>query len=367
MARPKTLLLAVITLALALPVSATEAAAPPAAAVAATDQPTAPPTAQMPAAGRAVAQVLASGLSIPWGIAALPDGSALVTERDSGRIWRVKPGTTATVVYTVTETRPSGEGGLLGITPAPDFARSKAFFIYYTTATDNRVARVVLGSTARPKPIVTGIPKGTIHNGGGLFYKAGSGLFIGTGDTGNRDLAQNTKSLGGKVLKVSVTGAAVGGNRWGRVVSIGHRNVQDLTVDPAGVRMWASELGQDTQDEINHISNGANYGWPICEGRCHRAGFKDPAWTWQPSEASPSGITWVHTPAGDRFFVGALRGQRVWRLSISGSAVVSGVSAQLVGTYGRIRGVQGRGDGSLWITTSNGGGSDKVIRLQPAP
>ena len=172
--------------------------------------------------------MLASGLSIPWGIAALPDGAALVTERDSGRIWRVKPGAKATVVYTVTETRPAGEGGLLGITLAPDFARSRAFFIYYTTATDNRVARVVLGSTARPKPIVTGIPKGTIHNGGGLFYKAGSGLFIGTGDTGNRDLAQNTKSLGGKVLKVSATGAAVRGNRWGRVVSIGHRNVQDL-------------------------------------------------------------------------------------------------------------------------------------------
>ncbi len=342
----------------AQPAGAPPASAPPAVAR---------PVTQAAAVRLAAPQVLASGLSIPWGIAALPDGGALVTERESGRIWRVKPGARATVVYTVTETRPAGEGGLLGITLAPDYARSRAFFIYYTTATDNRVARVVLGSAARPKPIVTGIPKGTIHNGGGLFYKPGSGLFIGTGDTGNRDLAQNTRSLGGKVLKVTVTGAAAAGNRWGRVLSIGHRNVQDLTVDPAGVRIWATELGQDAQDELNHIVGGANFGWPICEGRCGRAGFNDPAWTWQPAEASPSGITWVRTAAGNRFFVGALRGQRVWRLAISGAGVVSGVSARLVGTFGRIRGVQGRGDGSLWITTSNGGGSDRVIRLQPAP
>jgi glucose/arabinose dehydrogenase len=312
--------------------------------------------------------VLASGLSVPWGIAALPDGSALVTERDTGKIWQVKPGTPAKVVYTVTEARPSGEGGLLGIAVTPNFPRTKVVFIYYTTATDNRVARFVFGSSARPTPIVTGIPKGSIHNGGGLLWKEGSGLFIGTGDSGNRDLAQNNASLGGKVLRVTSTGQPVAANRWGRILTKGHRNVQDITMDPQGNKLWATELGQDSQDELNRLVTGGNYGWPICEGRCSVAGLRQPAWTWTPAEASPSGITWVHTPAGDRFYVGALRGQRVWKFTISPSTgTVSGMTPLLVGTYGRIRGVQGRGDGSLWIMTSNGGGTDRIIRISPAP
>jgi hypothetical protein len=165
-------------------------------------------TAAAPMARSAAAPTtLASGLSYPWGIAPLPDGrTALITERDSKRIWLVGVGRTPTVVYTVTEAVPGGEGGLLGITPAPDFQTSKIFFVYYTTATDNRVARLVYGSTARPVPIVTGIPKGQIHNGGGLIYKKGGYLFIGTGDAGDSSNAQNTASLGGKVLKVDSNG-----------------------------------------------------------------------------------------------------------------------------------------------------------------
>jgi len=354
MARTRSAILVAALLALAIP-TGTAAGSAPAQVVRSTT------------AAAATTQVLASGLSIPWGIAAMPDGSALVTERNTGRIWQVKPGAAAKVVYTVTETRPAGEGGLLGIALAPDFSRSRAFFVHYTTAGDNRVARIVLGSSARPKPIVTGIPKGSIHNGGGLVFKRSS-LFIGTGDTGNRDLAQNTKSLGGKVLRVSTTGAAVRGNGWGRVLSIGHRNVQDITVDPQGVRVWATELGQDTQDELNHLMPAANFGWPICEGRCSHAGFRNPSATWTPAQASPSGITWVHTKAGDRFYVGALRGQKVWKFTVSPSTgAVTGMTPVLVNTYGRIRGVQGRGDGSLWIMTSNGSGTDRVIRISPAP
>lgn len=317
--------------------------------------------------------VLASGLTIPWGIAPLPDGTALVTERNSGRIWQVGINRAPKVVYTVTEAVPGGEGGLLGITPAPDFATSKVYFIYYSTATDNRVARLVFGSTARPVPIVTGIPRANVHNGGGLTYKRGSYLFIGTGDSGNPALAQDPTSLGGKILRVDGNGRAAPGNRWGRVLSLGHRNVQDLVFDRALTNLWASELGQDTQDEVNRIVNGGNFGWPVCEGRCTQEqaatlrgrGFDlivDPAWTWQPAEASPSGITRV----GDTFYVGALRGQRVWKLDITRGTVNSAVPT-LVGTYGRVRGVEGRGDGSLWITTSNGGGTDRVIRLQPPP
>jgi len=355
MARTRSAILVSVVLALAVPTGVAHAGAPAPTARVATSS-----------AAAATTQVLASGLSIPWGIAGLPDGSALVTERNTGRIWQVKPGAKAKVVYTVTETRPAGEGGLLGIALASDYSRSRAFYVYYTTAVDNRVARIVLGSSARPKPIVTGIPKGTIHNGGGLYYKKNGYLYIGTGDTGHRALAQNTKSLAGKVLKVTSTGGAAPGNRWGRIFTIGHRNVQDMEFDPTGSRLYATELGQDSQDELNQLVNGRNYGWPVCEGRCNRSGYQDPIWTWHPSEASPSGITWVKTAIGPRFFVGALRGQRVWRINIQNGAVAS-ISQRLVGTYGRIRGVQGRGDGSLWIMTSNGNGTDRVIRISPAP
>ena len=172
-----------------------------------------------PAGAPAATQTLADGLSIPWGIAALPDGTALVTERDTGKIWQVGPGRAASVVYTVSETRPSGEGGLLGIAISSRYASTRQAYIYYTTGTDNRVATITIGSSARPKPIVTGIPKGNIHNGGGLLVKPGRGLLIGTGDIGDRSLAQNTRSLAGKVMLVSSTGAPVAGNRWGRVIT----------------------------------------------------------------------------------------------------------------------------------------------------
>lgn len=319
------------------------------------------------AAAAAAPIVVASGLTIPWGLTGLPDGSAVVTERDSTRILQIKPGVAPKVVYTVTEARPSGEGGLLGIARSPDFARTKMLFIYYSTATDNRVAKIVLGSSARPVPIVTGIPRGSIHNGGALAFSPNGILYIGTGDTGNRALAQNTNSLGGKVLRVDPrNGANIPGNRWNKILSIGHRNVQGLVFSPVDHLLWATELGQDTQDEVNLLVIGGNYGWPTCEGKCGRPGLRDPALTWQPAESSPSAISAVTTSSGVVFYVGALRGQRLWRLTISGTRVTSS-APRLVGTYGRIRGVGGRGDRSLWITTSNGGGTDKVIRLPAGP
>lgn len=300
---------------------------------------------------------LAVSMQIPWATAMLPDGSALATERESGRVFRIVPGRARALVTTITETRPSGEGGLLGIVAAPDFARSRQYFVYYTTATDNRVARLTYGSSARPVPIVTGIPKGSIHNGGGLVFNFANQLIIGTGDTGNRALAQDPTSLGGKILRVTRTGAAVPGNRWGRVATIGHRNVQGLTMT-ADRRLYASELGQDTFDEVNRILSGGNYGWPFVEGRSNDRRFINPIQVWAPSEASPSGITHINTT----LYVGALRGQRLWKLDTS-NGFVTRATPLFVGTFGRIRGVANRGRGVLWLTTSNGGNQDKILQV----
>lgn len=315
-----------------------------------------------PAPASAAVGALATSFTIPWALAPLPDGSALMTERESARVWRVFPRGGRALVTTVSGVRASGEGGLLGIVAAPDFARTRQYFVYYTAASDNRVARMTYGSSAAPVPIVTGIPKGNIHNGGGLvFNSTGSALYIGTGDAGDRDLAQSNASLGGKVLRVTRTGAGVRGNLTGRIATKGHRNVQGLTFTSNGL-LWASELGQDAFDEVNRISVGRNYGWPVVEGRSTDTRFVNPAKVWAPEDASPSGITARDTT----LHVAALRGQRLWRLTTSG-VVVTSARASLQGTYGRLRAVSARTDGSLWMTTSNGGGQDRVLKVTPAP
>jgi glucose/arabinose dehydrogenase len=308
-----------------------------------------------PAPAQAKAVALATRMQIPWAMAMLPDGSGLVTERESGKVFRIVPGRPRALVATVTETRPSGEGGLLGIVAAPDFATTRQYFVYYTTATDNRVARMTYGSSARPVPIVTGIPKGEIHNGGGLVFNRRNELLIGTGDSGDKALPQDRASLGGKVLWVTRSGAAVPGNPWGRIASIGHRNVQGLTL-ARDERLYASELGQDTFDEVNQIRSGRNYGWPLVEGLGSDPRYTNPIQVWAPSEASPSGITHINST----LYVGGLRGQRLWKLDTL-NGVVTKATPLYVGTFGRIRGVANRGNGVLWLTTSNGNDRDLVI------
>jgi glucose/arabinose dehydrogenase len=150
---------------------------------------------------------------------------------------------------------------------------------------------------------------------------------------------------------------------------MGHRNVQGLVFDRAK-HLWATEFGQDTYDEVNVIVAGGNYGWPTVEGKANDARFRNPAWTWSPSQASPSGIT----IKGDSLYVAALRGQRLWRLRFSGTTI-SSASAMLSGSYGRLRTVmQNPSDGSVWITTSNrdGRGSpsssdDRILRYARFP
>ena len=145
---------------------------------------------------------------------------------------------------------------------------------------------------------------------------------------------------------------------------MGHRNVQGLAWDSRG-RLWATEFGQDTFDEVNLIEPGGNYGWPEVEGMGDDDRFINPQVTWSTDEASPSGLA----IAGDTLYVGALRGQRLWTIPLSGDGL-GNPEAELDGQYGRLRNVQVAPDGSLWITTSNRDGrgdpdddDDRVLRL----
>jgi glucose/arabinose dehydrogenase len=308
--------------------------------------------------------VLATGLEVPWGIAFLPGGDALVTERDSARILRVPAGGgTPTEVQRLSEVDGDGEGGLLGIAVSPTYARDRLVYVYYSTAEDNRIARMRLGES--PQPIVTGIPRSGIHNGGRLAFGPDGYLYAGTGDASARDNSQDRNSLGGKILRITPAGQPAPGNPFGTLVwTYGHRNVQGLAFDSAG-RLWASEFGQNRFDEINLIRAGKDYGWPIVEGPSDDPRFAAPLVTWPTSQASPSGVT----IAGSTLYVAALHGERLWEVPLQGDRT-GPPRATLQGQYGRLRAVQLAPDGSLWILTSNrdGRGSptdddDRILRL----
>ena len=339
------------------------------------DQPTAAPTAQSRPSSAAASEsptggpagqvsVLATGLEAPWGIAFLPGGDALVTERDSARILRVPAGGgTPTEVQRLSEVDGDGEGGLLGIAVPPTYARDKLVYVYYSTAQDNRIARMRLGQP--PQPIVTGIPRSGIHNGGRLVFGPDGYLYAGTGDATEGGRSQDTRSLGGKILRMTPDGKPAPGNPFDNLVwTYGHRNVQGLVFDRAG-RLWASEFGQNRFDEINLIRAGKNYGWPTVEGATDDPRFAAPLVTWRTSEASPSGVT----IAGSTLYVAALRGERLWEVPLDGDRTGT-PRAALEGRYGRLRAAQLAPDGSVWILTSNRDGrgdptgdDDRIVRL----
>jgi len=233
--------------------------------------------------------VMADRLDVPWDIDFLPDGAALVTERDTGEIKKVAPGAagraaTVTTVQRVQDSFAEGEGGLLGIAVSPRYASDGLVYVYYTTERDNRVATMRLGD--EPRPILTGIPRSGVHNGGGLGFGPDGYLYASTGDGSEGARAQDKDSLSGKILRMTPDGAPAPGTPFGTLVySYGHRNVQGFDWHADG-RMYATEFGQNAVDELNRIEPGRNYGWPAVEGPGDDPAYTDPVVTWSPALAS---------------------------------------------------------------------------------
>lgn len=322
--------------------------------------------------------VLLEGLTYPWDIAWEPDGSALITMRHEARILRYGADGSSTWLrgagagWLTANVVAVGEGGLLGIALLP--SDPTVLYAYVTRADGNAVVRMSMTGTwlGPPHDVVTGIPRAGNHNGGRIRFGPDGFLYITCGDAADRPLSQNLDSLAGKILRVVADGTDADGsipadNPFGNLVwTYGHRNPQGIGWAPDG-RMYASELGQNTFDELNLIEPGNNYGWPIKEavvgapeGTAPGAtvdGFTYP-WAWWPtSEASPSGIA----VTDEAVYMAALRGQRLWRIPLAPEGI--GVPHVVLNDIGRIRLASLGPDGAIYLITSNGSAGDVFVRI----
>jgi glucose/arabinose dehydrogenase len=317
--------------------------------------------------------LLAEGLEVPWALAILPNGDILLTERP-GRVRLVtESGLQEEPVAVLDQVEAVGEGGLLGIAIHPQFSDNSYVYLYYTYNGDkgltNRVVRMIYSdqSLGDEEIILDDIPGDDIHNGGRIKFGPDNFLYIGTGDAGNADLAQDVDSLAGKILRVTDIGEVVEDNPFNNFVySYGHRNPQGLAWDETE-QLWATEHGPSAQDELNLIEPGKNYGWPIITGDGERenmeaaqvqSGTMD---TW-----APSGLAY----ADSSLFFGGLRGQALYEVQLDENLALK---KHLADSFGRIRSVVASSDGYLYITTSNRDGrgdpstqDDRLIKIDPS-
>lgn len=319
--------------------------------------------------------VVARDLEAPWEIAFLPDGGLLVTER-RGRVTRIVG--YARRSFPVEGVHQAGESGLMGLALHPEFATNSLIYLYYTISSgrglENRVVRYRPGSTGLTNPtvIVSGIPAERFHDGGRIAFGPDGYLYITTGDGTDGAIAQDRKSLGGKILRITPEGAVPADNPFGNAVySYGHRNPQGLTWDAQG-RLWSTEHGRSVSgsgyDELNLIQKGGNYGWPAAEGDQRPPGtvppvlHSGPDYTWAPAGAAYA--------SGSVFF-GGLRGEALYEARLRDEGAPD-LRVHFAKELGRIRVVRVGPDGMLYLATSNRDGrgrsrsdDDRILRVNP--
>jgi glucose/arabinose dehydrogenase len=309
-----------------------------------------------------------TGLEAPWSVVRLDTGSSFVSFRDSGRVVELTADGSLRDVATIDGVVHEGESGLLGLAV---LAGSPSYlYAYLTTADDNRIVRAPI--TGEPgsyglgpvEDVFTGIPAARNHDGGRLAFGPDGMLWATTGDASDDTAAQDETSLGGKVLRLSPTGAVPSDNPMpgSPVWSLGHRNPQGITWDAWGGG-WAAEFGQDTWDELNSLAPGANYGWPEVEGRGSSGSssgeFLEPVLQWRTDEASPSGLTAV----GSTLFMAGLGGEVLFEIQVPEAGEATSTE-RFSGdeSLGRIRDVLPGPDGTLWLLTNNTDGRGDARR-----
>ena len=345
--------------------------------------------------------VVATGLTIPWGLASLPDGRLLFNERAGGISIRETDGTVHAVAADLSDLYASGETGLMGIVIDPGFTTNRRFYqCQGVTGTPNAVQVVTwelavdgLSAVRVADPLVGGLPTFTNgrHGGCRLRFDGSGQLWIGTGDGAAGPNPQDLTSLGGKVLRVDpATGAGSVGNPFSaspnadtrRIYSYGHRNVQGLALQPGTAQMWSVEHGSFRDDEVNRLVSQGNAGWDPVPGYNELVPmtdlFKFPsaleaAWSSGQPTIATSGADFLAGSAWQDW-EGALavatlknRSLRIMTFDAGGAFVTQSVPAELDGDFGRLRTPTMASDGSLYITTANGIGQDRILRVTPSP
>lgn len=335
------------------------------------------------------AETVVSGLEVPWGIAFLPKGDMLVTER-AGRVRLVQNNQLRSQPIATINVSDRGEGGLLGIAAHPDIASNRQFYVYFTADQNgtpvNRVERWQLaadGLTAtRDRVILDNIPVAQFHNGGRIRFGPDGMLYVGTGDARNPDSSQDVKSLAGKILRLTPEGQVPPDNPFpdSPVYIMGIRNTQGFDwINASTLRVSdhgpSGELGRSGHDKVSLAQAGDNLGWPTTY-RCEsQSGLVTPSIVWR--QALPPGGAAVYTGKAipewqGSLIVGALRAEQLQRISFNPQSPqqVQTHEVYLQGQHGRLREVIMGPDSELYVTTSNcdGRGScpaeqDKILRI----
>jgi aldose sugar dehydrogenase len=324
--------------------------------------------------------VIAQNLNFPWEILWGPDDHIWITER-GGEISRLNPATgVITPVFTIAEVETNGEGGLLGMVLHPDFTTTPHVFVVYNysagPAYRERVMRYTYNGTTltSPTPIIDNISAASIHNGSRLLI-TGDKLFITTGDASTQGSAQNTSSLNGKILRLNLDGSIpadnpVPGNAYW---TLGHRNPQGLVF--ANNRLYSSEHGPSSDDEINIIEKGRNYGWPNVHGYCDQSSEQtfcvgnnvmQPISAWTPTIATCGLDYYDHDLIPqwkNSLLLTTLKDATLYQLKLDNDFdEVTNTNEYFSNDYGRMRDLCISPDGKVYICTSNGG-NDRIIEI----
>lgn len=331
---------------------------------------------------------VASGLEHPWSVEVLPDGAYIVTERP-GRIRIIRDGEVSRPLGGLPRIAAVGQGGLLDIALAPDFAETRRLF--FTAAVPGPGGQGTGVFSARLSPnerrledvrrifLMNKLTGAGQHFGSRIAIAADGSLFFGIGDRGDEDRAQDQADHAGKIMRINADGTPSAANPRGQplpeVWSSGHRNPQGIVIDPADNRLYTVEHGARGGDEINAPEAGNNYGWPVISYGKHYSGaeigigqsadgYEQPLHYWDPSIAP--GALAVYRGAmfpeweGD-FLVAALKYQLVARIERGGDGSIGSEERMLEGEYGRIRDVKVAPDGSILLVTDEEDG--QLLRI----
>ena len=301
-------------------------------------------------------EVLAQDLNVPWAIDFLPNDTMIFTQR-AGKISILdKNGVQTVGNISVIQ---NGESGLLGLVVDPHFAENRYIYLYYTSENGNRVSRFILNDKLENETVlIDSIPSAQIHNGGRIKFGPDGKLYVTTGDASNGTSAQDKNSLSGKILRLNKDGSIPVDNPFNSYVySYGHRDPQGLAWDTQNGILYESEHGNIRNDELNIITPGSNYGWPIHEGNGTFPRYVSPIRCYTEFTLAPSGISFYK----NNLYVAGLRGNQLRNISLSndGKSVIG--EQALFTDFGRIRDVVEH-NGYLYICTSNkdGRGIPKV-------